>query len=145
MTNDIFAALEMRFNSFPLLVTAGRKLYQGFDEDREAIINVRPYTEVNIEKDSTNLSTWDADIDRWDLRFRYHAKDLRTISADAWLGLMRAAFKDAGSALNSHAFICCGTQEAAMSSPRNKDSAYDASIRFLMTLQRRVRSPMVGV
>jgi hypothetical protein len=139
MTEAIFAALELRFNASPALVTTGRKLLQGFDEERDVNV-VRPYTEVNIDKTSANLSTWDSDIDEWDLRFRYHAKDLRTRAAETWLGAMRAAFKDSN--VSNYAFHCCGVREAALSAPRNKDSAYDAAIRFLMTVQWRVNSPV---
>ena len=140
MTQEIFAALEQRFNANPTLVTVGRKLLQGFDEQRDVNI-IGAHTEVNIDKTGTNLGTWDSDIDEWDLRFKFHSKDLRTISAELWLGAMRAMFKDAN--LSSYAFHCCGVREAALSAPRNKDSAYDAAIRFLMTVQWRVNSPVV--
>lgn len=141
MTEDIFTILGMRFDASPTLVTTGRKLYQGFDEDNLANLE-RPYTEVNIDKTSASLNTWDSDIDEWDLKFRYHARDIRTIAADLWLGGMRAMFKDAD--LSNFAFRCCGVREAAMSSPRNQNTGFDAAIRFLMTVQWRVRSPQAS-
>ena len=141
MTDPIFKALEMRFNANATLVTTGRKLIQGFDEDNLTNLE-RPFTEVNIERTSAQLNTFGSDIDEWDLRFRYHAKDIRTLAAETWLGAMRAWYKDAGAVLSNYAFDCCGTREAAMSSPRNQNTAYDAAIRFLMTVQWRVRSPM---
>lgn len=140
MTSDIFAVLEMRFNANPTLVTVGRKLLQGFDELRLENV-VLPFTEVNIDKTGANLSTFGSDIDEWDLRFRLHAKDLRTVGAELWLGAMRGMFKDSN--LISYAFHCCGVREAALSAPRNKDSVYDATIRFLMTVQWRVNRPLV--
>jgi hypothetical protein len=139
MTSELFAAVEQRFNASPTLVTAGRKLYLGFEEKR---VNCpMPYTEVNIEKTSAQLGTFGTDIDEWDLRFRYHAKDLRTIAADTWLGGMRAMFKDAN--VTSYAFHCAGVREAAMNAPRQRNSVYDAAIRFLMTVQWRIASPLV--
>lgn len=139
MTGPIFEALELRFNANETLVTVGRKLFEGFNEER--INGVRPYTEVNIERTARQLGTWGADIDEWDLRFRYYAKDQRTIAAELWLGEMRALFKDSN--LSCFEFHCAGTREVAVQGPRLGDAAYDAAIRFLTTLQWRVNSPLV--
>lgn len=139
MTGEIFAALEMRFNANQALITTGRQLLQGFDDKRKNV--VRPYTEVKIEKDALSLSTFESDIDRWNLQFRYHAKDLRTMAADLWLGGMRAMFKDGN--LSNYAFHCAGVNEGVVTAPTQRDSAYDAAIRFVMTIQWRVNSPLL--
>jgi hypothetical protein len=145
MTGEIFDALELRFDANETLVAVGRKLFQGFNEER--VNGVRPYTEVNIERTGKNLGTFDSgsgsgsDIDEWDLRFRYHAKDQRTIAADVWLGAMRALFKDSN--LSCFAFHGAGVMEAAVQGPRLGDASYDAAIRFLATIQWRVNSPLV--
>ncbi len=137
MSAELFAALEQRFNANATLVAVGRKLYQGFDEERRGV--VKPYTEVNPATTATRLGTWDSDIDEWDLPFRYHAKDLRTISADLWLAAMRAMFKDAN--VTSSAFHCAGVVENRQSAPMNKAAVYDATIRFTMIVQWRQLSP----
>jgi hypothetical protein len=49
-------------------------------------------------------------------------------------------FKDGN--LGNYAFHCCGVRESTLMAARNKDSAYDAAIRFLMTVQWRVNSPV---
>lgn len=139
MSADIFAALENRFNANSTLVTVGRKLYRGFEKERKNV--VWPYTEVNYEKTARSLSTWDSDIDEWDLQFRLHSKDLRSISADLWLGAMRAMFKD--SDLRSSVFQCAGVREGTMSSPMNRKAAFEAAIRFTMIVTWRQLSPLV--
>jgi len=139
MTGAIFEALELRFNANETLVRVGRKLYQGFNEERVSLVHA--YSEVNMDKTPRQLGTFGSDIDEWDLRFRYHAKDLRPTAAEQWLTAMRAMFKDSN--LSNFFFHCAGVQEAAVSAPRHGDATYDAAIRFLATIQWRVNSPQV--
>lgn len=138
MTGEIFAALEQRFNGFEALYTVGRKLFHGFDEDRKNV--VFPYSEVTIER-GESIGTWTTDIDEWELRFRYHAKDQRPNSALTWLNWMRAAFKDGN--LTNSAFHCCGIREAGLDAPVLKDGIWTAAIRFTMTVQWKELSPSV--
>lgn len=138
MTGDIFDALELRFNGFESLVTVGRKLFHGFDEDRKNV--VYPYSEVTIAR-GRYLGTFGADIDEWDLRFRYRAKDQRPNSALTWLREMRAAFKDGD--LGNHAFHWCGTNETGLTAPVLKDGVWTAAIRFMLTVQWKELSPSV--
>src|SRR3990167_9397412 len=116
MSAELFAALEQRFNANPALVTVGRKLYQGFDEERKNV--VRPYTELNMDM-TERFDAWNGtDIEAWDVRFRYHAKDLQPNAASAWRTEIRRSFKEAK--VTSHAFTCCGTRERTESAPMNR-------------------------
>lgn len=143
MTGPIFAALEMRFNASPALVLNGRKLYQGFDEERTKNKNVIwPYVEVAIGE-SESLSTWAADIDKWELRFLLHSKDLRPNAAQLWLDAMRAAYKDAGTGLNAAAFTCCGCRELSASGPTTKAPGWEATMRFMLVVQWRQLAPSI--
>ena len=72
----LFDAIEDRLNEFPQLMLKGRKLYVGFEE---ADVNaVRPYTELNAVL-ADRLDTFESDIEVWDLAFRFHADDIRTL------------------------------------------------------------------
>lgn len=128
----LFEAIEARFNANPTLALKGRKLYEGFEEDR---VNVtKPYSEVNAEM-VERLDTFDSDIESWELRFRYHAKDIRTDSADDWVDAMTNAFKDAN--ILSGQFHAGGCVMVGASVPRMTDGLFDAMVNFRLIVQRR--------
>ena len=134
----LFAALEARFNANPTLQLKGRKLYDGF---QEASLNVtKPYSEVNYEL-SDDLSSFSSDIEEYELRFRYHAKDLRTGAATAWVDAMTEAFRDAN--ILSGAFTTAGCRRTKWSVPNLTDGLYDASITFKLIVKRTLNSPVV--
>ena len=134
----LFAALEARFNANPTLRLKGRKLYDGF---QEAKLNVtKPYSEVNYEWVGDS-STFDTDVGIYELRFRYHAKDLKTGSAKAWIDAMEATFRDSN--VRSGEFEWAGCKQLGWSMPTLTDGLYDAAIRFRATIARRINSPLV--
>lgn len=134
----VFPALKIRFNRSAELRRVGRELFQGFDNKR---LNVPPpYTEVNGRL-AQRLDTFDSDIETWDLTFRYHAKDIRANSADDWIEAMQATFKDAN--ITHWAFQCCGCVAGEIVSATSENSAYNASAKFRLTIQRIVNSPLV--
>ena len=134
----VFPALKQRFNSSAELRRVGRELYQGFAEKR---VNVPPpYTEVNGRL-ASRQDTFESDIETWELTFRYHAKDIRTKSADDWIEAMQATFKDAN--ITHYSFHCCGCMAGEVTSPTSDNSKFDASAKFRLTIQRRVKSPAV--
>lgn len=134
---ELFNALEARFNYNPTLRVLGRRLYEGFDEQRVNV--VRPYVEVNLTL-VERLDTFSTDVEVWDLPFRYHAKDLRTRAANEWIAAMIETFKDAD--IVSPFFKTAGCRMLGASVPSLRDGSYNAVIRFQLTLERQLTSPI---
>ena len=134
----LFRSLELRFDSNPTLRLLGRKLYEGFEDQR---VNVaRPYVEVNPNLPD-RADTFDSDLEIWNLPFRYHAKDLRTTAATEWIEAMENVFRDAN--IFSQYFSTCGVRMMEASVPSLSNGLYEATVRFQLTLQRRANLPLV--
>jgi hypothetical protein len=134
----LFQAIEARFNAYPMLRLKGRKLYEGFEEQR---VNVtKPYTELNaalVER----LDTFSSDIETWELKFRFHAKGLKGESADDWVDAMTDAFKDAN--ILAGQFVTAGTRMLIASVPKLTDGLFDATMTFRLIFKRNLNSPLV--
>jgi hypothetical protein len=133
----LFDAIEDRMNEFPALMLKGRKLFIGFES---ANVNaVKPYTELNA-KLRNRLDTFTSDVEVWDLGFRFHSDDVRTIDAHDWIDGMTAAFKDAD--IESGVFQTAGCRMTGATVPNLTNGLFDASIGFELTIQREQGLPI---
>jgi hypothetical protein len=133
----LFDAIEDRMNEFPALMLKGRKLFVGFES---ANVNaVKPYTELNARL-RDRLDTFTSDIEVWDLGFRFHSDDVRTIDAHDWVDEMTAAFKDAD--IESGVFKTAGCRMTSATVPNLTNGLFDASIGFELTIQREQGLPI---
>jgi hypothetical protein len=135
----LFDAIEDRMNEFPALMLKGRKLYVGFES---ANVNaVKPYTELNARL-RNRLDTFTSDVEVWDLAFRFHSDDVRTIDAHDWIDGMTEALKDAD--IESGVFQTAGCRMTGATVPNLTDGLFDASIGFELTIQREQGLPIPG-
>jgi hypothetical protein len=135
----LFDAVEDRMNEFPVLKLKGRKLYVGFEESN--VNAVKPYTELNARL-RDRLDTFTSDVEVWDLAFRFHSDDVRTIDAHDWVDEMTAAFKDAD--IESGVFQTAGCRMTGATVPNLTNGLFDASVGFELTIQREQGLPIPG-
>jgi hypothetical protein len=135
----LFDAIEDRMNEFRALTLKGRKLYVGFES--ADVSAVKPYTELNA-KLRDRLDTFTSDVEVWDLGFRFHSDDMRTIDAHDWVDGMTAAFKDAD--IESGVFQTAGCRMTGATVPNLTNGLFDASIGFELTIQREQGLPIPG-
>lgn len=115
----------------------GRKLLIGFEE---ANVNaVKPYTELNARL-VNRLDTFDSDIEVWDLNFRYHADDVRTVDGEEWIDGITEALKDAN--VKSGVFTTAGCVMTGANAPKLTNGTFDAAARFRLTIQREQELPI---
>lgn len=134
----LFRSLESRFNGNPTLLRLGRKLFEGFEDQR--VNATRPYVEVNPNLPD-RADTFDSDVEVWNLPFRYHAKDLRTTAATDWIEAMENVYRDAN--LFSPFFSTCGCRMMEAAVPSLANGIYEAAVRFQLTLQRTANVPLL--
>lgn len=134
----LFDAIEARFNASPTLRLKGRKLYEGFGDVHVSL--TKPFTEVDI-KMIERLDAFDADVEKWSVEFRYHAKDVTTAAAEAWVEAITEAYKDAN--IRSGRFATCGCRMMSASPPTLDDGAFNVAANFELIVQRARNLPQV--
>lgn len=134
----LFAALESRFNGHAKLKLYGRKLYEGFEgDDRKNA--TRPFTEVTYAMEE-DVSTFDTDVEIYDLRFRFLGKDLQALSARQWVLWMREAYREGN--VYGPEFLTAGLRLRRASGPMLRNGLYDAEMVFEWIVERRTNSPV---
>lgn len=134
----LFDALEFRFDSNSKLRLYGRKLFEGF-QDQERPNVTRPYTEVSYEM-ADDLSTFETDVEVYDLRFRYFAKALQSNAATNWIKYMREVFREGN--LYGPELLTAGMRLRRATGPMLRGGLYDAEMNFEWIVERRVNSPV---
>ena len=88
-----------------------------------------------------DLSTFETDVEAYDLRFRYFAKDLKLNAAANWVKYMREAFREGN--LYGPELLTAAMRLKRASGPMLRGGLYDAEMAFEWIVERRINSPVV--
>jgi len=134
----LFPALEARFNGDFQLVSAGRKLYQGYGGKP---YQSGPHTEVTLRR-TDSLDGFDADIEVYRAEFRCFTQSINAEAAERWCERMTARFDDGQ--LESSQFTVCGMEIVDQPKPFvDEMKLYGASCLVQIVLQRTTNQPLV--
>lgn len=133
----LFPALEARFNSDLALVTAARKLYEGFGGDRAK--GVLPYVEVH-RRNAGQSDTFGKDIELYDLQFSIFGKHQYPDMVNDIVEHMIRVFDDAALVGN---FSLVSIRRSGGNGPFLRDGVFQALMFYEVQLQRLVNHPVV--
>lgn len=136
--NLIADALTRRFDGDATLKRKCRKLYFGFEGEREK--TVMPYVEVSCE-DESHSASFGHDFEDYTIRFSVFSKDARpSVAGDLMDELMRV-FDYAQ--LTDARFTTVKFMRTSGGGPRLVDGVYQGFVEYEVTVQRAVASPIL--
>lgn len=138
----LFPSLEARFNGSPLLRRVGRKLYRRSRDELGTPADSRgPHTIVFPYQDHDTLDTFDSDIERYFLEFRFFSKSPIPKDADNWLDQMYDSFDDC--TLGSTLFHTAEFHRIGVTDPHLDGGAWVAAVKYRIVIQRFQMVPAV--
>ncbi len=130
---NVYPAVEARYESHPVLYRTGRLLREG-SEGKEHL----PFTTV-IGGMTGDLSTFDTDIEQWELTFTLHSKVFKPDDVREWLEGMRDAFHTV--VLVDPLFTCNSCVVTNQTGPEIADEQYTATTTAQVILSRSILTP----
>lgn len=134
----IFESLERRFDRDKELVAVGRKLHLGLGGQRQKSL---PYVEVNIGGKTSELDTFDEDVETFTLDFQVLAPDGRGVVVADILQNLQRVFDSAD--LTSEQYSTVSMMQTDMSGPDLEEGIYVGRVSYELIAQRKALIPAV--
>jgi len=134
----LFDAIRDRFDEDGALPVLGRKVYQGFENERAK--TVLPFVDVTFFGPSP-IDTFADDVEEYTVRFSLFTKRIRPRDAADLKETMMMVFDDCY--LHHGAFYIVGFLRESAHGPVLRDGVYQSTLDYRVTVQRVIMAPAV--
>lgn len=136
--NDVFPALQARFNGARRLQRLARRLYHGYAG--VPVKSVRAYVEVTCTAITNDFDSFDVDEPVYSLSFTIHTRDREPNTAAAIMREMVEVFDDAD--IQSAAFETVNMRITGQRGPVLIDGTYGATMDAMLHLCWKAKRPV---